>query len=88
MAVNHQALAAATWDCNDPASDCPPDSPTRGQDLHLDQVGLLAQDLLDEIMDYPYDSKGPDTNSKSRKRFGKPRSPDGWIKAINKYGRL
>jgi len=66
---------------------CPPDSPTRGQDLHLDQAGLLAQDLLDEITDYPYDSEGPDANSKSRKRFGKPRSTDGWIKAVNKYGR-
>jgi len=65
---------------------CPPDSPTWGQDLHLDQVGLLAQDLLDEIMDYPYSSECPDANSKSRKRFGKPRSTDGWIKAINKYG--
>jgi hypothetical protein len=66
---------------------CPPDSPTRGQDLHLDQAGVLAQDLLDEITDYPYDSEGPDANSKSRKRFGKPRSTDGWIKAVNKYGR-
>ena len=64
----------------------PPDSPTQGQDPHLDQTGLLAQDLLDEITDYPYDSEGPDTNSKSCKRFGKPRSTDGWIKAVNKYG--
>jgi len=66
---------------------CPPDSPTRGQDPHLDQAGLLAQDLLDEITDYPYDSEGPEANSKSRKRFGKPCSTDGWIKAVNKYGR-
>jgi len=66
---------------------CPTDSPTRGQDLLSDQAGLLAQDLLDEITDYPYDSECPDANSKSRKKVGKPRSADGWIKAVNKYGR-
>jgi len=66
---------------------CPPDSLTWGQDPHLNQAGLLAQDLLDEIKDYPYDSEGPDANSKSRKRFGKLRSTNGWIKAVNKYGR-
>jgi len=56
---------------------CAPDSPTWRQDLHLDQAGLLAHDLLDEITDYPYDSEGPDANSKSHKRFGKLRSTDG-----------
>jgi len=49
---------------------CPPDSPTLGQDPHLDQVGLLAQDLLDEITDYPYDSEGPDANSKVARGLG------------------
>jgi len=37
-------------------------------------------------MDYSYNSEGPDANSKSRKSFGKPRSTDGWIKPVNKYG--
>ena len=46
----------------------------------------MAHDLLDEITDYPYNSEAPDANSKSHKRFGKPQSTDGWIKAINKYG--
>jgi len=64
----------------------PPDSPTYGRMPHLDQHALIAEAHPSEE-EYPYDSEAEDVNSKSRKRVGKPRSVEGYIKAMGRYGR-
>jgi hypothetical protein len=63
-----------------------PDSPTQGLMPHLDQQLLLHQAHPD-AEEYPYDSEAYEVISKSRKRVGKPRTIEGYIRGMNRYGR-
>jgi len=63
-----------------------PDSPTQGLMPHLNQQALVY-DAHPEVEEYPYDSKAYEVISKSCKRVGKPRTIEGYIRGLNRFGR-
>ena len=63
-----------------------PDSPTQGLMPHLNQKVLVC-DANPEVEEYPYDSEACEVVSKSRKRVGKPRTIEGYIRGLNRFGR-
>jgi len=63
-----------------------PDSPTQGLMPHLNQK-LRVCDVHPEVEEYPYDSEAYEIVSNSRKRVGKPRTIEGYIRGLNRFGR-
>jgi len=63
-----------------------PDSPMQGLMPHFNQKALVC-DVHPEVEEYPYDSEASEVISKSRKRVGKPRTIEGYICGLNRFGR-
>jgi hypothetical protein len=63
-----------------------PDSPTQGLIPHLDPH-MLAHQIHPDAVEYPHDSEAYDVISKSPMREGKPRTIEGYIRGMNRYGR-
>jgi len=62
-----------------------PDSPTQRLMPHLNQKALVC-DAHPEVEEYPYDSEAYEVASKSCKRVGKPRTIEGYIRGLNRFG--
>jgi len=53
---------------------------------HLNQKALVC-DAHPKVEEYPYDSEAYEVISKRRKRVGKPRTIEGYISGLNRFGR-
>ena len=53
---------------------------------HLDPQ-VLAHQVHPDAEEYPYDSEAYEVISKNRKRVGKSRTIEGYIRGVNRYGR-
>jgi len=62
-----------------------PDSPTQGLMPDLNQQALVY-DAHPEVEEYHYDSKAYEVVSKRCKRVGKPRTIEGYIRDLNRFG--
>jgi len=62
-----------------------PNSPTQGLMPHLNQKALVC-DAHPEVKEYPYDSEAYEVVSKSQNPVGKPRTIEGYICRLNRFG--